>query len=84
MWNYFRNDVMSYVDQLYHEHGNPSIIVTGHILGGALSTLAGYHLRQKYGDKVTLYNFGSPRVGNEAFYNKIREMYGGSDYRIVN
>lgn len=84
MWDSFKSDVMSYTDQLYNQHGHPNIIVTGHSLGGALATLSGYHLRIKYGAKVTLYNFGSPRVGNEAFYNKIKQLYGGSDFRLVN
>lgn len=51
------------------------IIVTGHSLGGALATLCGFDLQRLFSDKapVTVYTFGSPRVGNGAFiraYNR--------------
>lgn len=41
------------------------LYVTGHSLGGALATLATLDHRRRYPTaNVTMYNFGSPRVGN--------------------
>ena len=74
---------MGKVDSLKNKHGASEIIVTGHSLGGALSTLSGYFLRKKYGGMVKLYNFGCPRVGNESFYKKMKSMFGSTAYRVV-
>jgi len=45
------------------------ILLTGHSLGGALATIAAADLAvRKIGvDKLSLYTYGSPRVGNDAF-----------------
>lgn len=41
------------------------VLFTGHSLGGALATLATLDLKRRHpGTKVTMYNYGSPRVGN--------------------
>ncbi|KAK9083050.1 hypothetical protein Scep_029521 [Stephania cephalantha] len=58
------------------------IYVTGHSLGGALATLLALELSSSLMARhgaifVTMYNFGSPRVGNKRFveiYNKIYEL----------
>ncbi|PNT61448.1 hypothetical protein BRADI_5g15300v3 [Brachypodium distachyon] len=64
------------------------IYVTGHSLGGALATLLAIELSSSQMAKngiifVTMYNFGSPRVGNRRFaevYNaKVKDSW-----RIVN
>ncbi|XP_072986920.1 uncharacterized protein [Typha latifolia] len=64
------------------------VYVTGHSLGGALATLMALELSSsrmaKHGAiSVTMYNFGSPRVGNRRFaevYNaKVKDSW-----RIVN
>ena len=48
------------------------IFVTGHSLGGALTTLFGYELAQRYKNKkVKAISFASPRVGSAKF----RERY---------
>jgi len=45
-----------------------SIVVTGHSLGAAVATLTTLDLlAAKLGVPVSLHNFGSPRVGNDAF-----------------
>jgi hypothetical protein len=46
---------------------NLHIIFTGHSLGGALSTLAAIYTQRLFNHRVSMYNFGSPRVGNHAF-----------------
>jgi triacylglycerol lipase len=50
-------------------------IVTGHSLGGALATLCGLDIQYNFSAQVTVsvYTFGAPKVGNEAFvesYNR--------------
>mmetsp|Transcript_10598 Transcript_10598/g.27803 ORF Transcript_10598/g.27803 Transcript_10598/m.27803 type:complete len:770 (-) Transcript_10598:33-2342(-) len=60
------------VESLYKEKPRP-IFFTGHSLGGALSTLSSYSIRQKLRlseDNIACYTFGSPMVGNHAFTRK--------------
>ncbi|GJP40573.1 hypothetical protein CLOM_g237 [Closterium sp. NIES-68] len=64
------------------------VMVTGHSLGGALSTLFTYDLAQsdlkkQYNFNLSLYNFGSPRVGNHAFAARFNQLVGDS-WRIAN
>ncbi|KAJ3280407.1 hypothetical protein HK104_000694 [Borealophlyctis nickersoniae] len=65
----------------------PRFFVTGHSLGGALATHVAFDLSLQ-GLKVTVFTYGSPRVGNEVY----RENYlrvvdkdqGNSTWRVVN
>ncbi|KAK6130506.1 hypothetical protein DH2020_035764 [Rehmannia glutinosa] len=64
------------------------IYVTGHSLGGALATLLALELSSsqlaKHGAiSVTMYNFGSPRVGNRRFAEIYNEKVKDS-WRVVN
>lgn len=64
------------------------VYVTGHSLGGALATLLALELSSsqlaKHGKiSVTMYNFGSPRVGNKRFADVYNEKVKDS-WRIVN
>ncbi|KAG2428849.1 hypothetical protein HYH02_014261 [Chlamydomonas schloesseri] len=48
------------------------VLVTGHSLGGALATLAAYELAERRTparsvQRISLYSYGAPRVGNKAF-----------------
>ncbi|KXZ49775.1 hypothetical protein GPECTOR_19g226 [Gonium pectorale] len=48
------------------------VLLTGHSLGGALATLAAYELAKEKKDHgrlfdISLYTYGAPRVGNQAF-----------------
>ncbi|KAF0892976.1 hypothetical protein E2562_021278 [Oryza meyeriana var. granulata] len=64
------------------------VYVTGHSLGGALATLLALELSSSQMTKsgvifVTMYNFGSPRVGNRRF----AEVYNAkvkNSWRVVN
>lgn len=61
-----------------------NILVTGHSLGGAIATLAALELRIIYGNSVHLINFGSPRVGNKSFANKVNELFNGDNsFRVT-
>jgi predicted lipase len=47
-----------------------TILVTGHSSGAAVGTIASIDLQHNATlsyDDIIMYNFGSPRVGNEAF-----------------
>lgn len=58
--------------------------VTGHSLGGALSTLCAYDLAMQGNIKSILcYNFGSPMVGSQAFTESFNELVPRC-WRIVN
>ncbi|XP_075523826.1 uncharacterized protein LOC142556286 isoform X1 [Primulina tabacum] len=64
------------------------IYVTGHSLGGALATLLALELSSSQLSKcgaisVTMYNFGSPRVGNKRFAEIYNEKVKDS-WRVVN
>eukprot|EP01130_Rhizamoeba_saxonica_P014924 TRINITY_DN6599_c0_g1_i2.p1 TRINITY_DN6599_c0_g1~~TRINITY_DN6599_c0_g1_i2.p1 ORF type:complete len:310 (-),score=50.14 TRINITY_DN6599_c0_g1_i2:48-977(-) len=56
--------VVSQLSQIYPEN---DIIVTGHSLGGAISTLAAIDLRHHDIDVNLLITYGSPRIGNKKF-----------------
>ncbi|XP_077226967.1 putative triglyceride lipase isoform X2 [Tasmannia lanceolata] len=64
------------------------VYVTGHSLGGALATLLALELCSSQMAKcgaisITMYNFGSPRVGNKRFAEVYNEKVKDS-WRIVN
>nr|GMD62939.1 uncharacterized protein LOC109176470 isoform X1 [Ipomoea batatas] len=64
------------------------VYVTGHSLGGALATLLALELSSSQLAKrgaisVTMYNFGSPRVGNKKFADVYNEKVKDS-WRVVN
>eukprot|EP01034_Spumella_vulgaris_P021439 gene21439-27470_t len=46
-----------------------TVVVTGHSLGAALSTLTALDFMDAGIGPIRLFNFGSPRVGNTAFAN---------------
>ncbi|RHY32254.1 hypothetical protein DYB32_002708 [Aphanomyces invadans] len=59
------------------------IYCTGHSLGGALATLCAVDLALAQPNvAVTMYNFGSPRVGNHAFRLLFNAIVSG--FRVVN
>ncbi|KAG8658495.1 hypothetical protein MANES_03G155700v8 [Manihot esculenta] len=64
------------------------VYVTGHSLGGALATLLALELSSSQLSKhgaisVTMYNFGSPRVGNRRFAEVYNQKVKDS-WRVVN
>ncbi|KAG5497557.1 hypothetical protein JKF63_03821 [Porcisia hertigi] len=73
---------------------NPTyeILITGHSLGGALATLASADLQESLNGSpnlyppwtISLYTFGSPRVGNAAFAKWVDALLvNGTKYRIT-
>ncbi|EFH46637.1 lipase class 3 family protein [Arabidopsis lyrata subsp. lyrata] len=79
---------IGYIDDVAECEDKWHVYVTGHSLGGALATLLALELSSSQLAKrgaitVTMYNFGSPRVGNKQFaeiYNqKVKDSW-----RVVN
>ena len=57
-----------------------SVIVTGHSLGGAVSTLLALDIAEEFPDKkVRLVTFGSPRVGSPGFAKRFASAVPDSD-----
>lgn len=67
-WLALRDQVLA-AFQSFHASAAPVIHVTGHSLGAALANVAALDLMAtyKYTNLATLYNFGQPRLGNEAY-----------------
>ena len=60
------------------------VVLVGHSLGGALATLAGLDIAENVpGKDVSVYTFGSPKVGNAAFVDAYSPRVPNT-YRIVN
>ncbi|KAF0707832.1 Aste57867_6521 [Aphanomyces stellatus] len=64
-------------------HTDKPWVFTGHSLGGALATIAAFDVSRTFKNtKVTMYNYGSPRVGNHAFAKAFSNRVKG--FRVVN
>jgi len=59
------------------------VTVTGHSLGGALSSMCAIDFAEKFGKSVTQWTFGCPRFGNQAFVDYYRSKV-GNIWRTVN
>lgn len=68
------------IKRLRQENPDYKLVITGHSLGGAVATLAAAVFR-KQGLELTLYTFGSPRVGNEALAKYISAS--GTNFRVT-
>lgn len=76
VYNMFKSDLLAALKNLQIER----IIVTGHSLGGGVSTLCAVDLASTY--PVVSYTFAAPRTGDERLCKLIDERL--SIYRIVN
>ncbi|GMP77663.1 hypothetical protein CsSME_00033859 [Camellia sinensis var. sinensis] len=79
---------VEYIDNGAEPQHKWHIYITGHSLGGALATLLALELSSSQLAKrgavsVTMYNFGSPRVGNKKFAEVYNEKVKDS-WRVVN
>jgi triacylglycerol lipase len=65
-------------------HNVSSVTVTGHGLGGALTTLCAIDIQYNFYKRVTIevYTFGAPRVGNDSFRKSFNYRVPNS-YRFV-
>ncbi|XP_010527179.1 PREDICTED: uncharacterized protein LOC104804568 isoform X2 [Tarenaya hassleriana] len=79
---------IGYIDNVAEPPYKWHVYVTGHSLGGALATLLALELASSQLAKqgtitVTMYNFGSPRVGNKRFADVYNQKVKDS-WRVVN
>eukprot|EP00117_Sycon_ciliatum_P035513 scpid87368/ scgid26902/ Mono- and diacylglycerol lipase; Mono- and diacylglycerol lipase len=79
-----RSQLLAEVARLVsHNPGAKRILVTGHSLGGALSTLAALDLSAQHpGHQLAMYSFGAPVVGNPAFAQCYERLVTNS-HRVV-
>jgi hypothetical protein len=59
-------EVNDEVNRLKSQHSSDKVLVVGHSLGAALATLTALDLANRGSYKITLWNFGSPRIFNQA------------------
>jgi triacylglycerol lipase len=61
------------------------IVVTGHSLGAAMSSMFGLHFSSiQNAQPVHVYTFGKPRVGNQSYANSVNANIPGRFWRIEN
>ena len=75
------SDIRLALDSYRQSHPTSPILFTGHSLGAAFATLAVERFR---GGRAALYTFGSPRVGNKEFCERVRERADLGVFRFVN
>lgn len=54
--------------------GATRVVITGHSAGGALSVFLGFDLKDHPEFGVTVYSYGSPRIGNHEFAQAMKEV----------
>ena len=73
VYEHIRSAVLEVLDELKTQYSTKKLLLTGHSLGAATTTLMAFDVMNEY--DVMLYTFGSPRVGNkyfvESFENQI-------------
>ena len=79
------SQVISAVKALKTAHPTATYLITGHSLGGALATFAGVDIRTTLGvtTTMTMYTFGSPRTGNQAFTDFIFKQFSTQGYQRI-
>ena len=83
-WNSMAKDILKGVSVLHQRHPSADVLVTGHSLGAAVSILAALDVAKFITPKVTLYNFGEPRVGDAAFAKYTTTVLpGGKQFRLT-
>ena len=78
------DELVENIKTILKEHPDFDIYVTGHSLGGALSTLFGYMLANSIENNVNVVSFASPRVGNYEWKKSFEETKNLIHYRITN
>jgi len=82
-WNDLLPQVLPAVTNLRKQYPSFQIFVTGHSLGAAISVLCALELSEAGYDNISVYNYGLPRVGNQAFANYYDSMIPNT-FRVVN
>jgi len=82
--NFVYEELVKNINLILEEHPDYDIYVTGHSLGGALSTLFGYMLASRVVNNVNVVSFASPRVGNYEWKKSFEETTNLTHYRVTN
>lgn len=77
----FRQDLLNTLEKIDPDK-TKTIIVSGHSLGGSISTIIGADVVNK-GYKAVVYNFASPRVGDQVFCDFVNKI-ALKIFRVVN
>ncbi|KAI0196497.1 lipase-like protein [Xylaria flabelliformis] len=80
-WDEISDAVLNAVKTAKAANPGYRIVFTGHSLGAAVSSLGAAYARQQ-GLAVDIINFGSPRVGNDAFAQFVSDQP-GVEYRVT-
>ncbi len=75
--------IKTLVDAALHKNMDKQIIICGHSLGGALANLTAAYLRKKGHQKLMIYTFGSPLVGDSEFGHHFSKVEPIISYRFV-
>ena len=76
--------IVEALKSLLEENPDYDIYITGHSLGGALSTLFGFELSHEIDNQISVISFASPRVGNQAFKDAFDGKTNLEHYRVTN
>lgn len=76
-------DMVGTVVDTHAQFPGYTIVLTGHSLGGALSTHLALELWEQQLLQSTVYTFGSPRVGNMQFAQRFSDGLGDSTFRVT-
>lgn len=68
-----KDDIFQTLDNLVHKYTTTKLLITGHSLGAAIATLMTFDTMNKY--DLTVYTFGSPRIGNEYFVSYFDDSF---------
>jgi predicted lipase len=80
-----REPVLNATWNLAQKYPDYQIIFIGHSLGGAIATLSAvdFHDRFGYGDRISLYTFGQPRVGDLHWARYVNKLpFASRMYRV--
>jgi len=79
------DQIKNVLKPILKEYSDHKLYVTGHSLGGGLSTMASYFLclDPDILKPITNFSFASPRVGDHAFLNAVRFLEKTKQLRIV-
>lgn len=64
------------------KHPRATILVTGHSLGAAMSSLAAIDIKNNIESEMIVLNFGCPRIGNEEFAAYFNSLFSDA-FRVV-
>eukprot|EP01132_Coremiostelium_polycephalum_P003742 gene3742-4661_t len=83
-WNSAKNEIKDTITSALKECTDcTKIVITGHSLGGAISTLCSIEVSKWFPElSVESYTFGSPRVGNDKFAKFFNQNV-PNNYRVV-